>query len=94
MSKNTHYLCDEALQRYRCALGIRTNELEFDATLFEQLLKQRGAIAMGGKPVCELGTVICLNAFNLEFEGFKHILQEDSRGKGTQLIEAFNVPKA
>ena len=74
--------------------GIGTNEFVDDATLFEQLLKQRGAIAIRGKSVCEFGTVICLNAFNLEFEGFKHILQEDSRGKGTQLIEAFNVTKA
>lgn len=44
MSKDTHYLCDESAQPYRCALSIRTNELAFDATLFEQLLKQRGAI--------------------------------------------------
>ena len=46
MSKGTHYLCDESAQPYRCALSIMTNELTFDATLFEQLLKQRGAIAI------------------------------------------------
>lgn len=60
---------------------IRANELVLDATLFKQLLKQCGTIAIRGKSVCEFGTVIGLNAFNLEFEGFKRILLEDSRGR-------------
>ena len=63
---------------------IRANELVLDATPFKQLLKQCGTIAIRGKSVCEFGTVIGLNTFNLEFEGFKRILLEDSRGKGTR----------
>jgi len=70
---------------------IRTNEFVLDTTLFEQLLKQRGAIASGRESIDKLGTVIGLNAFCLEFENLQHIFEERGRGKSTQFIKAFTT---
>ena len=54
-------------------------ELMLYATLFEKLLKQRGCrLLRAAKSLCELLTIVGLNALNLEFESLEHMLKKNS----------------
>ena len=66
---------------------IRTNKLMLYATLFEASLEQCGSAALGGKkPLCELGSVISLNALYGKRKSLYQMLKEDHGGVCTILL--------
>ena len=54
------------------------DQLMHDAML-ETCLEQGGPVPMGSEAVCELGAVICLDAFYGNGEGFDQMFQEQVR---------------
>ena len=58
-----------------------------DAMLRETCLEQGGPVPMGREAVCELGAVICLDAFDGNREGFDQMFQEQCGGIGVMLFK-------
>lgn len=53
---------------------IGTDYLMADAMSIRVFLKQGRFVPAGGKTVCELGSVICLDAFNMAWKGFDKVV--------------------
>ena len=66
---------------------IGPDQLMRDAMLRETCLEQGGPVPMGSEAVCELGTVICLDAFDGHREGFDQVFQEPGGGIGVMLLK-------
>lgn len=62
--------------------------------LRQMCLEQGGPVPMGSEAVCELGTIICLDAFDGQREGFDQMFQEQGGGIGVMLLKSLHKAPA
>ena len=64
------------------------DRLMCDTMLRQMCLEQGGPVPMGSEAVCELGAIICLDAFDGHREGFDQMFQEQSGRIGAMLLKS------
>lgn len=67
---------------------IGPDQLMCDTMLRQMCLEQGGPVPMGSEAVCELGAIICLDAFDGHREGFDQMFQEQSGRIGAMLLKS------
>lgn len=72
----------------------RPDELMPNAMLLQVCLEKSGSVLLRGEAVCELRSVVCLDAFDGTREGLDQVVNEHGGRIGAMLFKSFHKPPA